>query len=232
MKARTLTLTTLAASLLVSVCSSQAQAAPNGGHDFFNANTTPQRPQQLRIEDHTKQAPQPSSLVLGAGSLAQGSQRTPVVEWFEGIDAKVAALRPSPVERVILEQPFNQEAERVQRWTLVAGRVSTNYKKLAKEIKLAQLPPGYPGLSDYRDLTADWYLDTAKIYDDLICPRQPAKTQEELDSQLEAIHKRAEGLHEQSKTIHTMDMSLRKTYKVHLSRQDDALSNYVRGQRK
>lgn len=232
MKARTLTLTTLAASLIVSVCSSQAQAAPNGGHDYFNANTTPQRPQQLRIEDHTKKAPQPSSLVLGAGSLAMGSQRTPAVEWFENFDSVTFLLRPSVVDRAILTRPLNQEAERVQKWTTVASNVSKNYKRLSQQLKSTSVPPGYPGLKEYRDLSADWYSDTAAVYDDMIKPRPPARTIEELDAELESIQTRAKGLKQQAIALHGMDQDLRKQFHVHESRQTDALSAYVRGQNK
>ena len=78
-------------------------------------------------------------------------------------------------------------------------------------------------------MTADWFGDSAAIYDDLLKPRRAAKTQEELDAGLHGIEERAKALKEMQTTLRAMDMDLREKYHVHLREQTDPLQKFVKG---
>lgn len=151
------------------------------------------------------------------------------VKWFEKFDDIIATHKPSAADRVILSRPFNQEAERVQKWTETADKVARNYRQLAKALKGLQVPSTLCGVSEYKDLTADWYNDAAAIYEDMIRPRRPSKTMEELDEIILHIKQRAQSLSQTNANLKAMDLSLRKTFRIHLARHDDALQQYVRG---
>lgn len=186
-------------------------------HDYFSHMTPAQQPQQ-KTEEHP---------ILGA--MALESPRTPIVSWFESFDTTVFTLKASDADRVTLNQPFEKSAQRVQQWIDTAHRVAQNYRLLATTIKRMPVPTSAPDLQKYRNLKADWYSDVAAIYEDLITPHRPPKTQEELDGQLDEIKQRAVSLAEERQKLKEMDLNLRKAYMVHASRETDPLSNYVRG---
>ena len=73
---------------------------------------------------------------------------------------------------------------------------------------------------------ADFYQDMATIYEDLIRPRK-TRTQEELKFQLDEIKERADQLKVNSNNLLTMDMDLRRTFRVHQPKRTDALRRYV-----
>jgi len=201
------------------------KAAPTPLMDVFE-NTTPGMKKQT-VPTPTK--PQSNADKIGQGALGMMSNRTPAVSWFESFDTTVFTLRPTHSDTVILTMSLNQELERVQKWTATASRVSRNYRLLARSLKNMSVPPDSPGLQEYRDFTADWYLDKAGVYDDLIRPRPPAKTMEELESDLKQVEDRAISTAETAKRLKEMDMDLRKAYHVHMSRETDPLSQYVMG---
>lgn len=191
-----------------------AQATP--ATDIFSVTTPKSNPSQ-------------NQSAIGAGSLSMISGKSPVVDWFEKFDALRAQYRPTPADRVILTRPLMQEVERVKQWTATAAKVAKNYTTLAKTLRSLPVPPGLTDVKQYRDLTADWYQDSAAVYADLIRPRTPAKTIEELQGQLDEVKKRSENLAATIGTLNNMDQELRKHYKVHLAVQDDALQQYVKG---
>jgi len=197
-------------SLITGLISGSAAFAGPQMTDSFNRNT----------------GPAPASTTKTTPKTAD--QRDPV-KWFEAMDELVASLKPTDVDRVILTRPFEQEAERVQEWINTATRVAKNYRKLAVELKAMTVPATLVGVKEYKDLKADWYNDTAAIYEDLIRPRKPSKTMEELDDRIARIEQRAKSQSMTGNNIHGMDLSLRRTYKVHLPRQTDRLQMYVRG---
>ncbi len=163
------------------------------------------------------------------GSFPAASNKSNnAVQWFEKLDEAIATHRVTAAEQVILSRSFNQEVERVQEWSTIAAAVAKRYRALVAILKAMPVPAGFPGTQEYRDLNADWYNDAAGIYEDLIKPRLPAKTVEELDAGLQEIKARAEGLAQTSKNLKNMDMSLRRSYRVHMPRYDDALQQYVR----
>jgi uncharacterized protein YukE len=150
------------------------------------------------------------------------------VKWFEKFDETIFSHKATEGDRVILSRPFNQESERVQQWTETASNVAKRYRQLAQTLKAMNIPGNMPGVKEYRDLTSDWYSDAATIYEDLIRPRPAAKTIEELDSAINDIKDRSHSLAQTNNNLKSMDMSLRRTYRVHLPRCDDALQQYVR----
>jgi len=205
--------------LIAGVWPSFASAAPHGT-DLFSIMTPSQQ--------GTKSTNASDKQAVGAGALSMMSDRTPIVEWFEKFDQLRAKYRPTPADRVILTRPLMQEEERVKQWSAVANKVAKNYTLLAKSLRDLPTPPALADVKQYRDLTADWYHDAAIIYDDLIRPRQPAKTIEQLEGELNEVKKRSENLAATIATLNAMDQDLRKQYKVHLAIQDDALQQYVK----
>ncbi len=160
---------------------------------------------------------------------AQPSMRfaTPT-QWFEAVDTAVVKFRPTAADDAILNRPFNQDPERVEKWCDTAGKVAGNYRQLARTIKTLPLPSGMGGdVKEYRTLVSDWYDDAALVFEDMIRPRQPANSMEELESQLNDIKQRGQALARSNTDLGKLDKSLRKTYKVHRAHYDDALTQYV-----
>lgn len=149
------------------------------------------------------------------------------VKWFESFDDAVASHKPSAADRVIMSRPFNQQAERVQQWIETASTVAKNYRQLSRVLRTMTVPAAMPGVAEYRDLAADWYADAASVYEDLIRPRRPSRTMEELEEAINQIKERASSLSQTNANLKAMDMSLRRTYRVHLAKHEDALQQYV-----
>jgi hypothetical protein len=165
-----------------------------------------------------------------AGSLAiMSNPDDPVVRWFEDLDKTVSMNSKTSQDVVILKRPFNQESERVAEWSSVAAKVASKYHYLAIVLRNMQYPPKCEDLKQYARLTADWFADSAAIYDELLKPRRAAKTQEELDAGLNGIKERATTLKEMNKTLLAMDMDLRKKYHVHTRTDTDPLQQYILG---
>lgn len=194
------------------------QAAKPAAVDYFSAGVLPGK---------GKLNTPPAS--AGQGSFpANSNPGSQAVKWFEKFDDQIYTHKATEADRVILSRPFNQEAERVTEWADVAGKVAKRYRDLCGLLRQMPVPASLAGLKDYRDLTADWYADAAGVYEDLIKPRPPAKTMEELDAALDDIKARSQTLAQTSSNLKSMDMSLRRTYRVHLPRYEDALQQYVR----
>ncbi len=136
--------------------------------------------------------------------------------WFESFDKLVTTYSPTDVDRVILSRPFDQEVERVQQWTQTATRVAKNYRQLAKSIKALPTPPNFKELKEFKNLVADWYDDSALVFEDLIRPRTAAHTIEELQAQLNEIKERSDSLAQTSTNLKSMEMSLRQNNNTHL----------------
>lgn len=187
----------------------KANAAPRGT-DFFSINSSPAR------------ANKPAQKVPSATSNGP----VPVVTWFEKFDSLAEKYQASDADRIILTRPLMQEAERVQQWTNVANKISKNYALLAKSLR--NLPsPDKADVKEYRDLMADWYQDAASVYADLIRPRPPARTIEDLQEQLEVVKRRSESLAENITNLKAMDRTLRQEYNVHVAFQDDIIQQFV-----
>ncbi len=184
--------------------------------------------------DYFSAGASPSKIPLSAttGSFPDNSNGNSVaVKWFEQLDDAIFTHRPTAAERVTLSRPFNQDSERVEEWSRTAARVAKRYRELAKILRAMTVPGTIAGVKEFRDSTANWYDDAAGIYEELIKPRPPARTMEELDAALDEIKERAQSLADNNKDIKALELSLRKTYRVHLARYDDALQQYVRARK-
>lgn len=204
-------------------------AQPN--HEEFHSDSGKEAAEAAARKEQIRRATSVPENPMGqAGAFAiMSNPDDPVVRWFEDFDKTVSLNSKTSQEVAILKRPFNQESERVSEWSSVAGKVASKYHYLAIVLKNMQYPPGKSDLKDYAKLTADWFADSAAIYDDLLKPRRAAKTQEELDAGLNGIAERAKALKEMNKTLLAMDMDLRKKYHVHTRTDTDPLQQYILG---
>jgi len=214
---RTLSQALLLAGIYIS--GSAVQATP-AGIDSFSATTQTRQAQGAQSSN-----PRPG---VGAAALSMTSQPSPALAWFEKFDALQQKYSPSSADKVILVRPLMQESERVHQWIETASKIAKNYKLLSQSLKALPVPAGMNDIKEYRNLTADWYDDAASVYIDLIKPRPPAKTIEELQDSINTVKKKSDGLSSTIANLKEMDLSLRRNYKVHLAMQDDALQQYVK----
>ncbi len=202
---------------------SMAQATqPNGGHpqqkgDVFNRTTAP----VPNAAANTYKRPAPPWV------MPRVTPQSKPLEWMEAYDDAVGHYKVTVSEAVIMKKPLNQEVERVMEWSRTAAGIAKRYRLLAKTIR--SMPPcnGMPESTVYMQNMADWYDDSAAVFEDMIRPRKAAKTQEELQASLEEIHTRVEGLRQQYRSLKMMDSKMRVTYNLHQPRHDDALLQYT-----
>lgn len=216
-----------ASTLTVSVSTSQAQAGRPGQSDYFSTgghSVPPAKPQAAQPASKYPKNTDPLAGRQGAGALY--SDKTPQLDWFEIFDEYVWTLLPNEEDKSVLSRPINNELERVQDYIKVCSKISKNYRTLAINVRRLPVPPNSPGLAKYQTLKADFYVDMATVYEDLIRPRK-TRTQEELQAQLQDIKERAEQLKVNSNNLLTMDMDLRRTFRVHQPKRTDALRRYV-----
>jgi hypothetical protein len=181
---------------------SAATGSPNGAArvDTFSSLSQPA----------SNATPQAKPLAFGDPENA----KTPIALWFKTFDAERIKHLPSSEDKVIIARPINQTAERLVQWTAAAERISKVYNQFSKELRKMPVPSGYEGLKDYKDLTADWYEDTAQAFTDYIRPRKPARTIEELDDQIKEAKNHERGLVKTKSRIVEMEASIRTKYKV------------------
>lgn len=167
--------------------------------------------------------------VAAAGAFSFSSKDSPALRWFEAMDTIVVKNRKTVHERTILTRDFKQDAERIQEWIATAANVSSRYKKLSAKLMTLDIPEGHEDIGDYVRILSGYYADTAEIYEDLIRPRKPSKTLDDLEERLASIKSRSKSVKTTGNHLQDLDVSLRKKYKVHRRRADDALQQYVFG---
>lgn len=167
--------------------------------------------------------------VAASGAFAFGSKDSPALRWFESMDELVVKNRKTIHERTILTRDFKQDADRVQQWISTAANVASRYKVLSGKLLALQVPNGHEDIEKYVEILAGYYSDTAEIYEDLIRPRKPSKTLEDLEERLASIKSRSVAVKNTWNNLQDLDVSLRKKYRVHKRRADDALQQYVYG---
>lgn len=212
-------------------CLSTAGAASPTDHsrgDVFSTTTTnPSRPAPnripVRIEQNVVRPTTPAPWVGPRPVVTAGSSPT---QWFEAVDEYVAYFRPSLADRTIVDAPFNQEVERVEQFCRTIAKISRNYRTLAKRLSSLPIPHTLPEAQQYRDLHVTWYNDQAQVFEDMVRPRKPARTKEELDATMKDLADRSEGLGNQIALLQQMDSELRKKHGVHPAKYDDALRDY------
>jgi hypothetical protein len=155
------------------------------------------------------------------------SAASPPQQWFDAYDAYVSAYRPSEADQIKMSKPFNQEVERVTDFCNTVAKISRNYRILAQKIRSLPVPTSIPEAKDYRDLMADWYNDSALVYEDMIRPRPAARTKEELNNMIQDVKDRSETLKSNSAKLAQMDSDIRLRHTVQPPKYDDALNTYA-----
>src|ERR1700733_9959621 len=137
----------IALSLVLNICvQSMAQASPT--NEVFSA--VPQN--NGAISAPRPFTPAPANPVSAPGAMDQaGAGGTPEVRWFEKLDKIVFSGYPTAFERSILSRQFNQEAERVQQWIVVAQTVANRYRNTAKALRNLPVPANWAEMAQYRD---------------------------------------------------------------------------------
>lgn len=214
-----LTSAIVAASTFASV----AQATqPNGGHggqhgDVFTRTTTP----APNAAVNTYKRP------VAPWVMPRVTPQSKPLAWMEAYDDAVGHYKVTLDEAVIMKRPLNQEVERVMEWSRTAAGLAKKYRLLSKTIRSMPVCAAMPECAVYQKNMADWYDDSALVLEDMIRPRKPAKTQEELQAALDDIHVRTEGLRQTYRTLKMMDSKMRVTYNIHQPRHDDAILQYT-----
>lgn len=213
------------AAALVTLSASAGDAQPKNEYFGGNSNGVPPK-------GYTNyQGPPPKAVngVTSKGAGAMDSDASPELTWFEKFDEVSFLGRPNDSERIILNMPFNQEQERVQRWTQTAANVAKRYRLTAQNLRKVQAPAGRADLDEYRTLRMEWFNDAAAVYEEMIKPRQPAQTIEELNEQLRQVKEQANSLGKMNISLLNSDHNLRRKYRVHNPKQSDKLTKYVTG---
>jgi hypothetical protein len=202
-----------------------AQAAPA---EVFSHNTGGSRPLQPSASlKHDADTPK-----IGAGPLAMMSAKTPVVGWFEAYDQAKANAKPDPGEQLVLNRPMNQELSRVKQFIGTANTIAKRFRALAKSLRQMSVPDNCPQVKELRDGEADFYEQEASVFEEMIKPRPPSKTMEELQAKQKELQDHANAAKQYGESLISMDRGLRTTYGVHLDRSTDDLAKYVMGTQK
>lgn len=205
----------------------QAEAAP--ANEMFGA--MPQSGTKP-VKKNTYVAPppvQPANAVTAPGALSMTSVASPELTFFESLDSICFRGWPKEQERFYLSQNFDGELEKVERWTRTARGVAKRYRNTATALRNLQIPNGRVDLQEYKEMRAEWFDSAARVYEEMIKPKPPAQTMEELEAQLRKVDQDADAVKHSKTTILAMDRRLRKLYRVHEPRESDALQNYVMG---
>jgi hypothetical protein len=169
---------------------------------------------------------------IGAGPLAIMSADKPIVHWFEDYDRAKADAKPTPVEQLILSRPMNQEFSRVQEFINTVGSIAKRFRALAKTLRKMPVQDNWAQVKELRDGEADFYEQTASVFEEMIKPRPPSKTKEELTAKQNELLDHANAAKQYGTVLISMDRKLRTTYGVHLDRDKDDIAKYVMGSQK
>lgn len=153
---------------------------------------------------------------ISTGASRQDGRSSTIARWYEKYDRQIRRLLPTDSDMIIMTRDINQENERLKEWMLVTHKVERNYKRIAAIIRSMPLPEDAPdpdSFENFRRLSAEWYEDAADICHELVRPRAPAQTVEELDEQLSAVAQRADALEQTARLIADMDQGLRRKLK-------------------
>lgn len=144
---------------------------------------------------------------------AVSNTSTAAARWFENYDRQIATYQATDGDRAILSRPINKQKDRMDQWSNTASKIAHNYRTLAKSI--SSMPAVASDIKEYRDLISDWFNDAALVYEDLLQPRAPAQTMEELQHNLDEFKERSHNLAENRTNLQNMDHSLREKYQIH-----------------
>ncbi len=170
----------------------------------------------------------PSAPVPDMPRMPVSASSTPQ-QWFDAFDTYVMKLGPGYEDRLVMRTEFNQTVERVTAFCNTASKIARNYRILSKTVKSLPMPLSMPDskVKLYRDQMAEWYGDSAQVFEDMVRPRPAARTKEELNSMINDIKSRSDGLTEKLAILQQMDQEIRRDYHVNPPKNDDALGNYT-----
>jgi hypothetical protein len=213
-----------AAGFLASLIIALPASATPAFMDVFSKKTAlPDTPHHLPVSTRPMQAT-PS---IGAGPGAMMSAHTPIVMWFEKFDQSIFNALPTASEKMILDQLWDKEVEKVRQTTETMNNIAKRYRRLAVDLRAMPVASNCPGIEDYRDAKANFFEGEASVYEDLIKPRKPAQTIEDLKDELQEIQSRSQMLHKGGDRLLAVDHDLRRQYSVHANRTTDSLYAYV-----
>ena len=150
-------------------------------------------------------------------------------QWFDAFDAYVYIFGPTDDDKIVLNENFDQEVEKVTKFCNTVAKIARNYRILAQTLKTLPMPISMPDskVKSYRDHLADWYVSSAQVYEDMVRPRPAARTKEELNSMIQDIKVRSENLKTTREILQQMDYDIRRQYSVSQPKVDDALRQYT-----
>jgi hypothetical protein len=194
---------------------SGSMAFAQGKSDSFNRNTGPAMGGA-------------SSGFPISGNAALG-KNDPISRWFDAMDLTFYENRVPHKTAMEITRDFGQDPVKLNQWTNAVKVAIEKYRSYARAVRSLPLPPGLgpeaAELKDFRNANADLADDTAQYLSDWITPRLPAATKEELQAQLDQMHKRSVSLNQQNTELLRYDKELRTKYDVR--DRDDALMRYV-----
>lgn len=197
--------------------------------DRFDRSTPPPAPTRAPLTGNVysvRTNPQP---VLNVPHPEVTKQSTPQ-EWFNALDTYVGFYRPSDKDKYVINTPFNDEVEKVTAFCKTVAGVAHKYRALAKNLKAMPISTNLPDqqkVKEYRDLLANWYDDSAVVYEDMIRPRPAAKTREELQGMINSIRDRSESLKSNLELLQKMDSDIRLSCHVDPPKYDDMIRKYA-----
>lgn len=197
--------------------------------DRFDRSTPAQAPTRAPINGHVSSVRINPPPVRNIPHPEVTPDSTPQ-EWFTALDVYVGFFRPTDKDKYVINTPFNDEVEKVTAFCKTVTGVARNYRALAKSLKSMPISNNLPDpqkVREYRDLLANWYNDSAIVYEDMVRPRPPAKTKEELQGMIQSIKDRSESLKSNLELLQKMDSDIRLTCHVDPPRYDDVLRKYT-----
>jgi hypothetical protein len=147
--------------------------------------------------------------------------------WFENFDDIIFTQGVSDHEKYVLKRPINQDSERLKEWIDASNSVAKKYRLIAKHIRAMMPSTAVSDIREFQSESANWYEDTARMYEDLTAPRPPAKTFEELERAHQNFMTRSKTLADLSKAITELSTKLRGKYDVHQPKYTDESAKYV-----
>jgi hypothetical protein len=147
--------------------------------------------------------------------------------WFEKFDDVIFTQGVSDHEKYILKRPINQDTDRLKEWIDASNSVAKKYRLIAKRIRAMIPSTAVSDIREFQGESANWYEDTARMYEDLTAPRPPAKTYEELERAHHNFMARSKTLADLSKAITELSTKLRDKYAVHQPKYTDESAKYV-----
>ena len=151
-------------------------------------------------------------------------------QWFDALDTYVDFFRPTKGDEVVINSPFNDEVEKVNKFCTTVSKIARNYRALAKSLKSLPISTTLPDtqkVGEYRDLLVNWYNDSALVYEDMVKPRPAARTKEELQGMIKSITDRSEALKRTLEYLRQMDTDIRLSCHVDPARHDDSIRKYA-----